>query len=76
MRRPFLGCSLRSLVDKPGMIILMVNTDSPAWHAGLKKADILLEIDGVEIHNINDYYAAIAKNQSKRKVIKVERDGD
>ena len=43
--RPYLGCSLRSMMDKPGMIVLLVNTESPAWHAGLKVGDILLEID-------------------------------
>ena len=43
--RPYLGCSLRSMIDKAGMMVLLVNTDSPAWHAGLKVGDIILEID-------------------------------
>lgn len=76
MERPYLGCSLRSLLDKPGMIILLVNTESPAWHAGLKKGDILMEIDGEKINNINDYYASLAKTSSKNKVFKVIRNGD
>lgn len=61
MQRPYLGCSLRSMVDKAGMIILLVNTESPGWQAGLKVGDVLLEIDGVKINNINDYYGALAK---------------
>lgn len=53
--RPYLGCSLRSMIDKPGMMILLVNSESPAWQAGLKVGDILIEIDGIKINNINDY---------------------
>ena len=45
--RPYLGCSIRSQMDKPGMMVLLVNTDSPAWHANMKVGDILLEINGV-----------------------------
>jgi S1-C subfamily serine protease len=45
--RPYLGCSIRSQMDKPGMMVLLVNTDSPAWHANMKVGDILLEVNGV-----------------------------
>ena len=44
--RPYLGCSLRSMMDKPGMMVILVNTESPAWHGEMKVGDILLEIDG------------------------------
>lgn len=44
--RPYLGCSLRSNNDKPGMMILLVNTESPAYHANMKVGDILLEANG------------------------------
>ncbi len=56
IERPYLGCSLRSMIDKEGMMILLVNTESPAWHAGLKVRDIIIEIDGVKVNCINDYY--------------------
>ena len=59
VERPYLGVSLRSMIDKPGMMVLLVNTDSPAWHAGLKVGDIILEIDNQKVNNITDYYAAI-----------------
>ena len=58
---PYLGCSMRSLNDKPGMEIVLVNTDSPAWHAGLKFGDILLEIDGKLVNNITDYRARMSQ---------------
>ena len=44
--RPYLGCSLRSMNDSPGMMVLLVNTDSPAWLAEMKVGDVLLEIEG------------------------------
>ena len=49
---PYLGCSIRSLNDQPGMELVLVNSDSPAWHAGLKLGDILLEIDHKTVNNI------------------------
>ena len=45
--------------DSPGMMILLVNTESPAWLAEMKVGDILLEIEGVKINKIQDYYEAI-----------------
>ena len=44
--RPFLGISLRSMMDQVGMMVLLVSTESPAWHADMKIGDILLEIEG------------------------------
>jgi S1-C subfamily serine protease len=76
MERPYLGCSLRSMIDKAGMMILLVNSESPASIAGLKVSDILIEIDGIKINNINDYYSAIAANREKKKIFKVIRNGE
>ncbi len=65
------------MIDKPGMMILLVNTDSPAWHAGLKVGDILLEIDNQPVNNISEYYSAVADaNIKKRKVFRIMRNGD
>ena len=38
--------------DEPGMLVLLVNTESPAWLAEMKVGDILLEIDGHTINKI------------------------
>ncbi|TNV75265.1 hypothetical protein FGO68_gene7558 [Halteria grandinella] len=75
-QRPYLGCSLRSMLDKAGMMVLLVNTESPAWHAGLKVGDIIIEIDGVKINNIKDYYVAMASNKKQTRIFKVIRSGD
>lgn len=63
------------MIDKAGMMILLVNSESPAWQAGLKVGDILIEIDGQKVNNINDYYAAISL-QKKPKQFKVLRNGE
>ena len=52
---PYLGISIRSLNDQPGMEVVLVNTDSPAWHSGLKLGDVILEIDSKPINNIDEY---------------------
>ena len=57
---PYLGCSLRSQMDKPGMMVLLVNSEAPAWVAHMKVGDVLLEIDGAIINKIADYRAAVA----------------
>ena len=59
-RRPYLGCSLRSMIDAPGMMVLLVNTESPAWDADMKVGDVLMEIDGKPINLITEFYQAIA----------------
>jgi S1-C subfamily serine protease len=64
------------MIDKAGMMILLVNSESPAWHSGLKVGDIILEIDGVKVNNINDYYAAMAASNNKKKTFRLVRDGD
>ena len=43
---PYIGLSIRSLNASPGMEIVSVNSDSPAYHANLKHGDVLLEIEG------------------------------
>ena len=64
------------MLDKAGMMVLLVNTESPAWHAGLKVGDIILEIDGIKVNNITDYYGALAAKKDKHRVFKVLRNGD
>ena len=64
------------MIDKPGMMVLLVNTDSPAWHAGLKVGDIILEIDNQPVNNISDYYSSIADPNKKRRLFRVMRNGD
>ena len=58
---PYLGCSIRSLNDQPGMEIMLVNSDSPGSTSGMRAGDILLEIEGQVVNNISDYRMALTK---------------
>lgn len=73
--RTYLGCSLRSMMDKPGMMVILVNTESPAWHGEMKVGDILLEIDGKQINQIKDYNEAVKNANGKRIGFLVNRKG-
>ena len=63
------------------MEIVLVNTSSPAWHAGIKHGDVLLEINGKPINNINDYrvhlqQALTSESGAKNEVnFKISRKG-
>ena len=57
------------------MMVLLVNTESPAWHADMKVGDILLEIDGKPINKIGDLYGAVAGVHGKTLAFKVNRKG-
>ena len=41
------------------MEIAIVNSESPAWHAGIKHGDILIEIEGTKVNHIEDYKQAM-----------------
>ena len=61
--------------DQPGMQVMLVNTESPAWTVGIKHGDILLEINGKQVNNIEEYRAALAQalETSSRVELKVLR---
>ena len=56
------------------MMILLVNSESPAYKAGLKAGDILLSINGMPVNNIIEYREAIAKLEEAKIVIQYKRE--
>ena len=48
------------------MMVILVNTESPAWHGEMKVGDILMEIDGRQINQIKDYYEAVKNAHGRR----------
>ena len=56
-------------------MVLLVNTDSPAYNADMKVGDILLEINGKEISLIGDYQHAIAGSHGNTLDVKIRRKG-
>jgi S1-C subfamily serine protease len=61
--------------DKPGMMILLVNTESPAYHANIKVGDVLLEANGQTINNITHYQDALRGAFGKKVALKIDRKG-
>ena len=57
------------------MIVLLVNTESPAWLAEMKVGDILLEIDGQPINRIQDYYRMMDGRKNTTVLFKISRKG-
>ena len=63
------------MMDQPGMMVLLVNTESPAGQADIKVGDILLEIDGSPINLINDLYSALNDAHGRTLQFKINRKG-
>lgn len=53
-RKPRLGLGIQDLAEGKGVKILDVDEDSPADKAGLKKGDLILEIDGAAINSVDE----------------------
>lgn len=68
--RGWLGVYIQDLTDElraamktqiqGGVLVSEVMKDSPAEHAGLKAGDVLVEMDGVALHDVNDLRMRIA----------------
>ncbi len=62
--------------DAAGVVISSVKEDSPAWNAGLRKGDIVREIDRKHIKTMKDYSAALkAREREETILFLVERQG-
>jgi aminopeptidase YwaD len=57
--------------DVDGLKVEGVSKDGPAEKSGIQKEDIITGIEGIVIHNINDYMDQLSK-LSKGKLIKVD----
>jgi serine protease Do len=52
--KPKLGIKAQDDEDGKGVTILEVNDSSAAWKAGLKKGDIIQQVDGVAVNSVNE----------------------
>lgn len=65
-----------SLTPVTSTVIGEVSSGMPAWRAGLKTNDKILEIDGLTVNDWTDVRQAIQNSVSEEVVIKVERSDD
>lgn len=55
--------------DMQGVLISDVEIASPAEEAGLRRGDIIIEVNRVEIKNVKDYQDALEKDKSVKTVL-------
>jgi serine protease Do len=62
--------------DEKGVVVVRIEPDSPADEAGLKKGDIVQEVDRQKISNLNEFNKAAAKvKPSDTVLLFVNRNG-
>ncbi len=62
--------------DEQGLVVLGVLEDSPAEKAGIVRGDILLQIEGNEIGNVGDVYAALEGQKAGETIQAQIQHGD
>ncbi len=55
--------------DEKGVVIVAIDQDSPAEIAGIRKGDVIQEIDRQKINNINDFNAVTSKIRTNDAVL-------
>lgn len=91
LQRPYLGVSMLDVTEsfslyrngivipedvENGIVIVSTEDDSPAFNAGIKKGDILLEIDGEEITGIAHFRFMLYKHSVGESIkLTYYRDG-
>jgi serine protease Do len=75
--KPQMTCGI-ILEEKEGKLVVdSVAKDSPAETAGIKKGDVVLEIDGKEIKRVEDYQRILNdKSPGDVLLLKIERAGE
>lgn len=75
-RRPKIGLKIQDVEEGSGVKVLDADKDSPAEKAGLKKDDIITEINGKKIENTDDAREQLKPEEGKNSyTIKAKRNG-
>lgn len=74
--RPRLGLQVQDLEEGDGVKVSNVNDDGPAAKAGLKEDDIIIQINGTDIKNVDDVRTKIKDlKEGNSYQVKYKRDG-
>ena len=75
-RRPKIGLKIQDVEEGSGVKILDAEKDSPADKAGLKKDDVITEINGKKVENTDEAREELKPEEGKNSMtIKVKRNG-
>jgi S1-C subfamily serine protease len=58
-----------------GMVVTEVDPSGPASAAGIRVGDVIEQVNGQTVHDMNDVVAALAKSNSGHVGLKIKRDG-
>ena len=64
-----------SLKDEKGVVVSGVRKGSPASEAGLRRGDLIQEIENELVKNMDDYRGIIKKSSSKKQILMVVMRG-
>lgn len=64
-----------SLKDEKGVVVSGVKKGSPASEAGLKRGDLIQEIENESVQNMDDYRGVMKKSSSKKQILMVVKRG-
>jgi serine protease Do len=75
--RPKLGIKAQDAEDGKGVDVLQVEDSSAAAKAGLKKGDVILQVDGKEVNNVNELVDRTTEMDSQKYtlLLKIQRNG-
>ncbi|MEP6674734.1 MAG: PDZ domain-containing protein [Ferruginibacter sp.] len=75
-RRPKIGLKIQDVEEGSGVKIIDADKDSPAEKAGLKKDDIITEINGKKVNNTDEAREQLKPEEGKNSFsIKIKRNG-
>ena len=65
-----------NLKDRKGAVVTTVDPEGPAEKAGFKQYDVIIEVNGLPVENLNDLKFKIADIEPGKKInIRIVRDG-
>lgn len=65
---PAPAVSAQQATEEPGLVIVSVDPDGPAAAAGIKRGDILLEVDGQETNSARDVLSVISSLKAEAEI--------
>lgn len=75
-RKPRLGLDIQDVEEGTGVKVLDVEDDAPAAKAGLKKDDVIVEIDGAVVKDVDELKEKLKdKKEGDSFKVKYKRDG-
>ena len=84
VRRPWLGLVVQDLSPElaqhfgtsRGVVVAEIETDSPAASAGLERGDVIVRVDGHDVHSREEFDQRVdAHGEGERATLTLRRDG-